>query len=100
MSLLTWIHNLLDLEFWEFISAQIQVNIESLTIKLLRFDNQQLIEVLTASFSTKEDEIEVTNFFKEHSLANSQIKIQQVIDKIGRRREVIEKNGPIIKKST
>lgn len=48
---------------WEFFKE----NVESLTIKLLRFDNQQLIEVLTASFSTKEDEIEVTNFFKEHS---------------------------------
>lgn len=80
---------------WEFFKE----NVETITKKLLGFDNQQLIEKLTASFSTKEDEIEVVNFFKDHPIANAQLAIQQAIESIGRKREVIEKDGPIFEKA-
>lgn len=74
-------------------------NVETLTKKLLGFDNQQLIEKLTSSFSTLEEESEVVNFFKEHPISNAQLAIQQAIESIGRRREVIEKDGPIFEKA-
>ena len=74
-------------------------NVDFISYKLLGFDIQQLVERLTASFYTQEEENEVINFFKEHPIPTAQLSIQQAIEAIGRRREVIKKCGSEFEKA-
>lgn len=82
---------LVSIQVWEFFKE----NIDTLIEKLGRFgcDFQEIIERLTSQLLTEEEERDAINFFKENPITTAHLSINQSIESIGRRREIIIKEG-------